>query len=451
MFNGAESEEFGVTAGVPQGSPLSPILFLLYNAELVRICSRAREGVHGIGFVDDLNVLAYGPTTEGNCATLSRVHELCLTWAKEHGINFAPDKYELIHFTTATRRQNLGACITLGNLVKEPSQSVRVLGVWLDPKLRWAAHAKVVESKGQQCLGSLRRVVASTWGASFARARLLYSAVVKPALTYGGEVWSEGMGRATSTKALERAAIAQNKCLRAVSGGFKATPVRELETETHIPPIDLVIREQRASHLRRVYGAPVGDFIKAQCLKVSKRAGRRRASGSATHSAPVIAGRIEWARRRKEVLGEGKEAVVKEWKERWDSSSKPRVSVASRDPPGKGRLKLHEGLAKAESSVLVQARTDVIGLREYLHRRKVPTISSPYCEGCGGDRFCETPAHLLVACERENERRTWRRSTSFKAMVSDPLLVKRTTSWIIKSARIGQFQLARRLLYEAGD
>ena len=99
--------------------------------------------------------------------------------------------------------------------------------------------------------------------------------------------------------------------------------------------------------------------------------------------------------------------------------------------------------------MLVQARTGVIGLREYLFRRHVPGIDSGQCEEC--DSGYETPGHLLVACSHENDRRTWRRGTTFRAMVSDPLLVRRTTSWIIQSGRIAQFELARQLLYSAGE
>jgi hypothetical protein len=35
-----------------------------------------------IGFVDDVNLLAYGPTSEANCANLRQVHEQCLEWAR---------------------------------------------------------------------------------------------------------------------------------------------------------------------------------------------------------------------------------------------------------------------------------------------------------------------------------------------------------------------------------
>jgi hypothetical protein len=129
QFNNTESETFAVTAGVPQGSPLSPILFLLYNEELIRMCSQPHRGLHSIGFIDDLNILAYSSSTEQNCANLSQLHTRCQDWAERHGITFAPYKYKLIHFTTATKKHNLQASIQLKEVGKSPTQSVRVLGV----------------------------------------------------------------------------------------------------------------------------------------------------------------------------------------------------------------------------------------------------------------------------------------------------------------------------------
>ena len=75
LVNGIELEVFKVLAGVPQGSPLSLILFLLYNEELIRTCNRPSLGIHSIGFMDDLNILVYSSSTESNCARLSSIHK----------------------------------------------------------------------------------------------------------------------------------------------------------------------------------------------------------------------------------------------------------------------------------------------------------------------------------------------------------------------------------------
>jgi hypothetical protein len=77
-------------------------------------------------------------------------------------MKFAPQKYKLIHFITATKKHNLQASIKVKSIKKLPLEQVRVLGVWLDLKLKWQAHARVAQQKGLAALGAFQRVVAST-------------------------------------------------------------------------------------------------------------------------------------------------------------------------------------------------------------------------------------------------------------------------------------------------
>ena len=84
--------------GIPQSSPLSPVLFLFYNAELLEICQREGESSCG-GFVDDANILVWGPSTEGNCEQLAAIHRQAVDWGDRHGMVFASEKYELMHFS----------------------------------------------------------------------------------------------------------------------------------------------------------------------------------------------------------------------------------------------------------------------------------------------------------------------------------------------------------------
>jgi hypothetical protein len=101
----------------------------------------------------------------------------------------APKKYKLIHFTTARKRHDLQASVKVGGIDKLPSDHIRVLRVWLDPKLKWQAHAGVVQKKGLTALRAFQRVVASTWGVSFTRVRLLYNSMIRPVITYGAAAW----------------------------------------------------------------------------------------------------------------------------------------------------------------------------------------------------------------------------------------------------------------------
>ncbi len=55
---------FPMHTGICQGSPLSPILFLFYNANLVEICNPRTHPTSGTGFVDNVNTLVFGKLTQ---------------------------------------------------------------------------------------------------------------------------------------------------------------------------------------------------------------------------------------------------------------------------------------------------------------------------------------------------------------------------------------------------
>ena len=59
-FDGQQTEDIPVAAGVPQGSPLSPVLFILYIASLYEALKRDYLLVSIVGFADDTNLLAFG-------------------------------------------------------------------------------------------------------------------------------------------------------------------------------------------------------------------------------------------------------------------------------------------------------------------------------------------------------------------------------------------------------
>ena len=174
MVNGKKSGWIRTEAGVPQGSSLSVILFLLYNAELFKICEDQRLRTLGIGFVDDATIMAYGPSTEGNCRALEKIHDKLLIWARKFGMKFAPQKYELVHFARRTRAFNMSETVHITEDGISASPAMRVLGIQVDKKLKWGAQIKSVKGKATGMLASLRRVTSSTWGATFRTSRVVY-------------------------------------------------------------------------------------------------------------------------------------------------------------------------------------------------------------------------------------------------------------------------------------
>jgi hypothetical protein len=115
------------TTGIPQGSTLSLILFLFFASTLLP--ELEGKGVTAMGFVDDSNILAFSESTEADCKKLEAAHNKCLSWANRHGAAFAPQKYQLIHFTRSRTIHNLQATVNIHGFQGNPVPDLRLLGV----------------------------------------------------------------------------------------------------------------------------------------------------------------------------------------------------------------------------------------------------------------------------------------------------------------------------------
>ena len=119
---------------------------MFYNGPLLEALDKAGLPIALVGFADDINILAYGPTTSHNCRNLQASHDICLEWARKHSMQFALEKYTLTHFAKSCKF-NINALITLGETVVSPKLSVKVLRVILNSKLKWKDHEQVVKQK----------------------------------------------------------------------------------------------------------------------------------------------------------------------------------------------------------------------------------------------------------------------------------------------------------------
>ena len=148
-----------ITAGVPQGSPLSPILFLLFAAPLYNRL-RSLGGQLTIGFADDTNILAFGRYEPSRVRTLEEAYRIAAQWAVDRGAVFEPTKSELIHFKR--RGPPSDTPIQLGAHTVRPQESARFLGVWLDRRLSFAAHIHAIRGKLATQINALTRLAVFT-------------------------------------------------------------------------------------------------------------------------------------------------------------------------------------------------------------------------------------------------------------------------------------------------
>ena len=142
----------------------------------------------------------------------------------------------------------------------------------LDTRLKWHAHVREIEKKMTKQTLALAKVTTSTWGATFIKAQHVYTAVVRPAMTYGSTVWHAPKKlKGFSKSAEDRLAIVQNKCLQLISGRYKATPIQALKAEMFIPPISSHLMQLQAKSRFCMQSVEQAKFIAKACKRVAAK------------------------------------------------------------------------------------------------------------------------------------------------------------------------------------
>ncbi|RYO78328.1 hypothetical protein DL764_010129 [Monosporascus ibericus] len=151
------------------------ILYLFYNADLIEVCKT--EETEAVGYIDDVSTLVVGPSAQRNCKALKGIYRKAEEWARRHGSQFAPAKYELVHFTRDPKKNSTHA-LRLPNATVEASPSCRYLGIQLDTKFRWDFHREKMEAAATKRLSALSALASSTWGTGLVNLRQVYRAMI---------------------------------------------------------------------------------------------------------------------------------------------------------------------------------------------------------------------------------------------------------------------------------
>jgi hypothetical protein len=172
----------------------------------------------------------------------------------------------------------------------KPKADIRVLGVQLDPALRWKPHLRAVEARAVHYLSALKTLTGSTWGASLEAGLRVYTAAARPALLYGCSAWYAPKDTPEYRKGVARKLQAiQGRCLRAISGAYKATATEALEIETYIPPIYLQAEVIVANSICRTLTTNLQKVIESAADRIRRQFRGRRGRQAIPSSTPLLA------------------------------------------------------------------------------------------------------------------------------------------------------------------
>jgi hypothetical protein len=99
MIAGEVGEAIATNTGWPQGSPVSPILFLIYIVDLAALMETKVPDTVGLSFVDDVTWVMDRTNVAEVTMKLTHCASACLSWAASNAVRFEADKTEAILFS----------------------------------------------------------------------------------------------------------------------------------------------------------------------------------------------------------------------------------------------------------------------------------------------------------------------------------------------------------------
>jgi len=154
ICNEALSEEGLIRFGVPRGSILGPLLFLLYINDLANVSST----IFLILFADDTNVFLSHSSWQILLNTLNRELSDIAAWFCANKLTLNLDKTNFILFRSNRKLPpNEKPCLLVGDIPITQVESTKFLGIEVDQHLTWKKHINYIASKIAKNIGIIAR------------------------------------------------------------------------------------------------------------------------------------------------------------------------------------------------------------------------------------------------------------------------------------------------------
>ncbi len=253
-YNGCNSETMNLKCGVPQGSVLGPLLFIIYTNDLPNCLNHSKS----VLFADDTTIFLTGNDAENLFIDISHdfinlvdwfmANKLFLNLTKTNYILFKPNNLQTDENTDQTYQ------IKFGNEIIQQTSQTKFLGIYIDENLNWNQHCNNLCTKlsaGLYLLRSSKQILPVKC------LKTLYYSFIYSYITKGVLLW----GLNTSQKNLKRIIILQKKAMRyVINAAYNAhtdTIFKSLEILKLLDVLDLEMYKFTYSFTTRLLPPPL--------------------------------------------------------------------------------------------------------------------------------------------------------------------------------------------------
>ena len=189
--------------GLPQGSPVSPILFLIFSNAMLEKQHYPADATD-TSYVDDVSMVQMSQSIAKANSLLEDRTEQHLYRGWHLGLTFAPSKSELLYCLPLTSKfKNISLSshppLRVMNTTITPKRQIKYLGVYIEESLSFLHHASTAASQGNSVRGSFNFLRHRSHGIPAHIAHHLALTAILPAMFWASPAWWTGTPMLSST------------------------------------------------------------------------------------------------------------------------------------------------------------------------------------------------------------------------------------------------------------
>ena len=185
-INGISSSSRIITHGVPQGSILGPLLFLIYINDLHKSIIHSETHL----FADDTNLLYTNKSVKKLNQHMNHDLKSLQIWLRANKISLNAKKTQLIIFRSPKIHIKKHLNFRICGQKLQPTTHLKYLGIILDEHLNWKAHINTLSSKLSRSIGLLSKI---RHFVSYVSLHSLYYSLFHSHLTFGCQLWAQSL------------------------------------------------------------------------------------------------------------------------------------------------------------------------------------------------------------------------------------------------------------------
>lgn len=226
-----------MTAGVPQGSVLGPILWSVAYDGVLRL--EYPEGVTPVAYADDLALVITDKDEEELEEKANHAIQSVEEWMEERMLKLAPMKTEAA-LLIGRKKCRRDLQIVHGGHTVPLKKEVKYLGVILDQGMTFSQHVRYASAKAEKTVSALVKLMPRTWGAGEEKRRLL-ATVADSTVTYASPVWQNALTKQRNRNLLRST---QRALAIRISRAYRTVATLTVMVIATVIPWDYLVKER---------------------------------------------------------------------------------------------------------------------------------------------------------------------------------------------------------------